>query len=98
MVESLGQKGDCLIVITTSGNSENILLAMKAAKKKGIKIFGFLGSGGGLALQLCDVAFVVPSDETGRVQESHITAGHAVMESIEDLLLNTGYITLESQI
>ena len=68
---------------------------MKAAKEKGVKVFGFLGSGGGMALALCDVAFVVPSDDTGRVQESHITAGHALMECIEDQLIARGYITLE---
>ena len=95
MVEALGKKGDCLIAITTSGNSKNIILAMKAAKEKGVKVFGFLGSGGGMALALCDVAFVVPSDDTGRVQESHITAGHALMECIEDQLIARGYITLE---
>jgi len=95
MVEALGKKGDCLIAITTSGNSKNIILAMKAAKEKGVKVFGFLGSGGGMALALCDVAFVVPSDDTGRVQESHITAGHALMECIEDQLIASGYITLE---
>jgi len=96
MVESLGAKGDCLIVITTSGNSENIILAIKAAKKIGIKVFGFLGSGGGRALELCDEVFVVPSNNTGRVQECHITAGHALMEYIEDSLLELGYLNLQN--
>jgi len=94
MVTSLGRDGDCLIGITTSGNSENIIRAMKAAKKKGIKVSGFLGSGGGEALELCDESFVVPSDNTGRIQEVHITAGHALMEYIEDHLLETGYLHL----
>ncbi len=95
MVFALGQKGDCLIAITTSGNSENIIKAMQAATEKGIKVFGFLGSGGGRALALCDEAFVVPSDNTGRIQESHITAGHALMEYIEDRLLECGHLHLE---
>ena len=95
MVTSLGKEGDCLIGISTSGNSENILLAMRAAKKMNIKVFGFLGSGGGKAMDLCDEAFVVPSDNTGRIQESHITAGHALMEYIEDNLLESGYLQLQ---
>jgi len=95
MVASLGQEGDCLIGITTSGNSENILLAMRAAKKMNIKVFGFLGSGGGRVLELCNEALVVPSDNTGRIQESHITAGHALMEYIEDGLIESGYLHLQ---
>jgi len=68
---------------------------MKAAKIMGIKVYGFLGSGGGKALEFCDEAFVVPSDNTGRVQEVHITAGHALMECVEDNLLDFGYLTLQ---
>jgi D-sedoheptulose 7-phosphate isomerase len=95
MVTSLGKKSDCLIGITTSGNSENVILAMKAAKNMGIKVFGFLGSDGGEALKLCDEAFVVPSHDTGRIQEAHITGGHALMEYIEDNLLKDGYLNLQ---
>ena len=95
MVTSLGKKEDCLIGITTSGNSINVIKAMQAAKEMGIKVFGFLGAGGGDALQYCDEAFIVPSDNTGRIQESHITAGHALMEYIEDKLLELGYLHLD---
>ena len=95
MITSLGQEGDCLIGITTSGNSENILRAMRAAKKMDIKVFGFLGAGGGKAQEYCDEAFVVPSNNAGRIQESHITAGHALMEYIEDSLLESGYLHLQ---
>ena len=95
MVTSLGKEGDCLIGITTSGNSENIILAMKAAKKMNIKVFGFLGCKGGDALKYCDEAFVVPSNDTGRIQEAHITAGHALMEYIEDKLLESGHLNLQ---
>ena len=77
VLSSIGREGDVLIGITTSGNSENINLALKAAKKMGIDTFGFLGSDGGKALSLCDEAFLVPSNDTGRIQEAHITAGHA---------------------
>ena len=92
---SLGKEGDCLIGITTTGNSENIILAMKAAKKMNIKVFGFLGYEGGEALRYCDEAFVVPSNNTGRIQEAHITAGHALMEYVEDKLLESGYLNLQ---
>ena len=94
-LRSLGKKNDCLIAITTSGNSKNIILAMKAAKDLDIKVFGFLGAGGGEALKYCEEAFIVPSVDTGRIQESHITAGHALMEYIEDKLLMSGYLKLQ---
>jgi D-sedoheptulose 7-phosphate isomerase len=96
MVTSLGQRGDCLIGITTSGNSENVVRAMCAAKKLNIKVFGFLGTGGGRARELCDESFLVPSDSTGRIQEAHITAGHALMEYIEDRLLELDYLHLQN--
>ena len=95
LVKTLGREGDVLIAITTSGNSKNIIAAMRAAKKIGIFVFGFLGSKGGEALKYCDEAFVVPSNNTGRIQESHITAGHALMELIEDELLDSGCINLQ---
>ena len=95
MVLTLGSFGDCLLVITTSGNSKNIILAMQAAKKKNIKVFGFLGCGGGEALQFCDEAFIVPSNDTGRIQEAHITAGHALMDNIESSLLRAGHLHLQ---
>jgi D-sedoheptulose 7-phosphate isomerase len=95
VLRSLGKKGDCLIGITTSGNSKNVILAMKAAQEIGINVFGFLGCKGGGALKYCDEAFIVPSDDTGRIQEAHITAGHALMEYIEDSLLASGYLHLQ---
>ena len=94
VLRALGRSGDCLIGITTSGNSKNVILAMKAAKELNIKVFGFLGCGGGEALKYCDEAFIVPSDDTGRIQEAHITAGHALMEYVEDRLIESGYLNL----
>ena len=94
-LRTLGKEGDCLIGITTSGNSKNIILAMKAAQNMRIKVFGFLGSGGGDALKYCDEAFLVPSSDTGRIQEAHITAGHALMQNVEDQLIESGYLTLK---
>ena len=95
VLRSLGKKGDCLIGITTSGNSKNVILAMKAAQEMGIKVFGFLGCKGGKALKYCDDAFIVPSVDTGRIQEAHITAGHALMEYIEDRLIESNYLHLQ---
>ena len=94
VLRALGRSGDCLIGITTSGNSKNVILAMKAAKELNIKVFGFLGCDGGEALKYCDEAFIVPSDDTGRIQEAHITAGHALMEYVEDRLIESGYLHL----
>jgi D-sedoheptulose 7-phosphate isomerase len=95
VLRTLGKKGDCLIGITTSGNSKNVILAMKAAQEMDIKVFGFLGCKGGEALKYCDEAFIVPSDNTGRIQEAHITAGHALMEYIEDQLIESNYLYLQ---
>jgi len=94
LVSTLGNPGDCLIAITTSGNSDNVIKAMKLARDMDIKVFGFLGCGG-RALEYCDKAFVVPSNNTGRIQEAHITAGHALMEYIEDRLVELGYLHLQ---
>jgi D-sedoheptulose 7-phosphate isomerase len=87
MTRALGQRGDVLLAITTSGKSPNVLAALGEARAMGLATLGFLGAGGGPALALCDAALVVPSSETGRVQEVHITAGHALMELIEDAFL-----------
>jgi D-sedoheptulose 7-phosphate isomerase len=94
-LESIGTSGDCILGITTSGNSQNVYNAMELAKKMNIKTFGFLGAGGGQVLELCDEAFLVPGNETGRIQECHITAGHALMEHIEDRLIERKYMSLQ---
>lgn len=93
MVKALGRKGDVLIAITTSGRSPNIVRALKAARQCGIIAIGFLGGNGGAALAECDAALIVPDTETGRIQEGHITMGHALMELIEDGLLERGAIS-----
>ena len=90
---ALSSSGDTLLAITTSGNSSNIIETLKAARDKDIFSLGFLGNGGGEALLYCDLAFVVPSKITARIQESHITAGHALLQYIEDSLLEKGWLT-----
>ena len=92
---SLSSDGDILLAITTSGNSINIIETLKLAKERGIYSIGFLGNGGGKALSFCDSAFVAPSKITARIQESHITAGHALLQYVEDSLLETGWLTKE---
>ena len=90
---ALSSKGDILLAITTSGNSKNIIETLKLAKERGIYSLGFLGNGGGDALEYCDSAFIVPGKVTARIQESHITAGHALLQYVEDLLIESGWLT-----
>jgi len=89
-MSSLGQAGDVLLAISTSGNSQNIIEALKLANSKDIYSLGFLGGNGGQALQYCNKAFIVPNEVTARIQESHITAGHALLQYVEDKLLDIG--------
>lgn len=92
---ALSSDGDILLAITTSGNSKNIIETLKLANERGIYTVGFLGGDGGDAIKYCDAAFVVPGRVTGRIQESHITAGHALLQYVEDKLLESGWLTLD---
>ncbi|HMM79471.1 MAG TPA: D-sedoheptulose 7-phosphate isomerase [Pyrinomonadaceae bacterium] len=82
-VEALGREGDCLIAISTSGNSPNILTAVMTARSRGLKIVGFTGAHGKRLAGLSDIAIMVPSERTARIQEGHITAGHIICELID---------------
>lgn len=82
-VEALGNDGDVLIGISTSGKSESVNNALRMAKAKGMKTIGFLGKDGGAAKDLCDVAIIVPSSDTQRIQEGHITIGHIICGLVE---------------
>jgi len=95
LVRALGRPGDVLVGITTSGKSPNIMRALRAAREMNMVTLGLLGGDGGTALAECDLALVVPSDITGRIQEAHITIGHALMELVEDFLLESGYLERE---
>jgi D-sedoheptulose 7-phosphate isomerase len=90
MTRALGKPGDVLIGITTSGKSPNVVQALRAAREKEMVTIGLLGGDGGPALAECDLALVVPSTITGRIQEVHITVGHVLMELVEDSLLECG--------
>jgi D-sedoheptulose 7-phosphate isomerase len=82
-VEALGQKGDILIGISTSGNSKNVIEAVKVAKGLGIFTVGLLGKDGGQLKDLVDKAFIVRSNNTARVQEVHITFIHAICRVLD---------------
>ena len=83
-VQALGQSGDCLLAISTSGNSANVLEAAKAAKSKGMTVIGLTGRGGGALKALCDAAVDVPwNGYADRVQEVHIKVIHAWIDLIE---------------
>ncbi len=92
VMSSLAKEGDILLAISTSGNSSNIIEVLKFAQSEGIYCLGFLGGDGGHALKYCNSAFIVPSKVTARIQESHITAGHALLQYVEDKLLAEGWL------
>ena len=82
-VEGLGQMGDVLIGISTSGNSPNVVKALEAARSKGMHTIGFTGKGGGKMKEICDLCFSVPSEVTARIQEMHLLAGHIICDLVE---------------
>lgn len=83
-VEALGRRGDIAVAISTSGNSKNVIEAVKKAKDLGIRTIGLLGCGGGKLKELCDLPLVVGSDCTPRVQEAHIMIIHIICQLVED--------------
>jgi D-sedoheptulose 7-phosphate isomerase len=85
-VEALAKEGDVVIGISTSGSSSNVIEAVKTAKEKGAKTIGFTGNKGGKLAELVDFVISVPSDETARVQESHITILHIICCLVERAL------------
>ncbi len=89
-LEGMGQDGDLFIGISTSGNSENIIKAFKSAKEKNITTVALTGRDGGEMAKLADIALVVPSDSTPRIQESHILIGHILCDIIEKEIFGEG--------
>ena len=82
-VEALGQAGDVLVAISTSGKSPNVLRAADAARARGMQVVAFTGRGGGKLLSMSDICFRMPSDETPRIQEGHEFVGHLLCALIE---------------
>ncbi|EDP73657.1 D-sedoheptulose 7-phosphate isomerase, partial [Hydrogenivirga sp. 128-5-R1-1] len=95
-VEALGQKGDILIGISTSGNSENVIKAVEKAKEMNLFTVGFLGKDGGKLKNIVDKAFIVDSESTARIQEVHLTLEHALCKVIDMYL--TGEIKETNEI
>ncbi|MHB8580641.1 MAG: D-sedoheptulose-7-phosphate isomerase [Ignavibacteriaceae bacterium] len=85
-VEGLGNNGDVLLAISTSGNSPNVIKAVEMAHSQKMKVIGFLGGSGGKLKSIVDIPIVVPSDNTQRIQEGHITIAHIICELTEDEL------------
>lgn len=85
-VEAHVRRGDVLIAISTSGRSRNILAAVRAARARGAVVVGFTGSRGAALRRASDLCLSVPSDETPRIQECHILAGHVLCEAVEQSL------------
>jgi len=84
LVDGIGIKGDILIGLSTSGNSKNIVKAFEIAKEKGILTIGFTGERGGEMKMISDYLFNVPSNDTPRIQESHILLGHIICQLVEE--------------
>jgi D-sedoheptulose 7-phosphate isomerase len=84
-VDALGKQGDIFCGLTTSGNSNNIALAVDVAKQRGMKTVGFLGKDGGKLRERCDLPIVIPSDSTARIQEAHKLMFHALCVWIDEV-------------
>jgi len=90
-VESIGQAGDILIGISTSGKSPNILKAFEAARAKDMKTIGFTGAQAPMMAERCDIVLNVPHRETPKIQECHIMFGHIICAIIEDVIYGAEY-------
>ncbi|MBI5190857.1 MAG: D-sedoheptulose 7-phosphate isomerase [Nitrospirae bacterium] len=91
-LKALGQKGDVAIGISTSGTSPNVVKAILAAREMGIRTVVLTGNKnkGGKLAEIAEFAFVVPSSETPRIQETHITLGHAICQMVDEYLFGSG--------
>jgi D-sedoheptulose 7-phosphate isomerase len=85
MIKGIGNAGDVLIGLSTSGNSGNIVKAFEVAKEKGMHTIGFTGASGGKMKTLSDYLLNVPSSDTPRIQESHILLGHIICQLVEEI-------------
>ena len=85
-LEALGNENDVLIALSTSGNSQNIINAVKMAKKMNIKAIGLLGKDGGKLKNVSDIEIIIPSENTPRIQEAHLAILHIICEIVENKL------------
>jgi D-sedoheptulose 7-phosphate isomerase len=86
-VEGLGQRGDVLMALTTSGRSPNILAALRTARQRGLVTIGFTGAHGETLCEHCDHLFISPSDDTPVIQQIHLTAAHAICDAVEQEMM-----------
>lgn len=89
MVQAQGKPGDVLVGISTSGNSKNVLLAMKKAKELGMKTVAFTGESSGAMAEFADYLIAIPSKDTPRIQEVHILVGHIICQIVEEELFGS---------
>ena len=82
-LEGLARRGDCLVALSTSGNSENVRRALEKAREMSVTTIGLLGKSGGPCKDMCDHALVMPSDATERIQEGHLLVIHQILEALE---------------
>jgi D-sedoheptulose 7-phosphate isomerase len=97
-VAGLGRPGDVLLVISTSGNSPNVVRAVEEAHRCGMHTLGLLGKDGGRLKQMVHMALVVPSSSTQRIQEVHITIGHILCGALERRILSTPLTTSQGSV
>jgi len=83
IIKGIGKKGDVLVGLSTSGNSQNIIKAFEVAKQQGINVIAFTGATGGKMKELADILLNITSTDTPRIQEAHITVGHVICEQVE---------------
>jgi D-sedoheptulose 7-phosphate isomerase len=91
-IKALGRKDDIVLAISTSGNSKNVILAVETARDMGLYTVGLTGCGGGELARCCDLALIVDSRATPRIQETHITAGHVLCELVDRTLFPESFM------
>jgi len=91
-LEGMAQEGDLFIGISTSGNSQNVINAFESAKAKGVTTVAMVGRDGGTMAEIADFAIIVPSNDTPRIQESHILIGHIICDVIEKEMFGDGVV------
>jgi D-sedoheptulose 7-phosphate isomerase len=87
-IEGVGKEGDCLLALSTSGNSPNVVRACRVARDKGMHVFALTGEGGGQVAAFCDLTILVPDTNTARIQEMHLLVIHLICQLVEIALFS----------
>ena len=88
-IDGIGKKGDCLVALSTSGNSVNVVRACGVARSKGMKVIGLTGESGGAMAAACDALVRIPETDTARIQEMHMVVIHVICQHVEEALFAT---------